>query len=147
MDIKPKICKQKWQLEHHHVSNYYSSVPLISRICGKKCIFLFSLNQLRPKLHSKVYERPGNVRIGKPRKTLCWVGFQEKLWLVENCFRVLFLSQYSSVPVKRLEQSGLPLINKKLHFISKRTFKVSRKLFELLIFCVIWQPCQKQDLT
>ena len=55
--MKPRICQQKWQLEHHNVSNYYSSVPIISTIYGENCIFLFSLNQLRPKVHSKLYER------------------------------------------------------------------------------------------
>ena len=35
MDIKPRIWQQKWQLEHHNVSNYYSSVPIISTICGE----------------------------------------------------------------------------------------------------------------
>ena len=57
MNIKTKICVQKWQLEHHNVSNYCSSVPIISTICGKNCIFLFSLNQLRPKLHTKFFGR------------------------------------------------------------------------------------------
>ena len=57
MDIKPRIFQQKWQLEHHNVSNYYSSVPIISTIRGEICTFLFSLNQLRPKLHSKFYKR------------------------------------------------------------------------------------------
>ena len=57
IDIKPRICQQKWQLEHHNVSNFYSSVPIISKIHGEICIFLFSLNQLGPKWHSKFYER------------------------------------------------------------------------------------------
>ena len=57
MDIKSRIWQQKWQLEHLNVSNYYSSDPMISTTYGENGIFLFSLNQLRPKLHSKFYER------------------------------------------------------------------------------------------
>ena len=53
MNIKTKICVQKWQLEHHNVSNYYFYYQKVVPFVAKNCIFLFSLNQLRPKLHSK----------------------------------------------------------------------------------------------
>ena len=36
MNIKTKICVQKWQLQHHNASNYYFSyqkvVPFVAKI-------------------------------------------------------------------------------------------------------------------
>ena len=57
MNLKPRICQQKLHLDHHNESIYYSSVQIISTIRGENCIFLFSLHQLRLKLHSKFYKR------------------------------------------------------------------------------------------
>ena len=43
MKIKPRIYQQKWQLEHHNVSNYYINYPNVVEFV-EKC-----MNQLRPK--------------------------------------------------------------------------------------------------
>ena len=81
MNIKPRICQQKWQLEYHNVSNYYSSIPIMRRICGENCLFLFSLNQLRQKLHSKFCERkPGNVTIApNSENALLWLNHKDQI--------------------------------------------------------------------
>ena len=48
MNIKTKICVQKWQLEHHNVSKLLLLLPKSSTSCGKNC-----QNAKFPKLHSK----------------------------------------------------------------------------------------------
>ena len=56
MNIKTRIYVQKWQLEHHNVSNHYfyyqKVVPFVTKIA-----FFWFLNQLWPKLHSKLCGR------------------------------------------------------------------------------------------
>ena len=65
-------------------------LPIISSICGENCIFLFSLDQLRPKLHSKFCGRNLEMRespnLRKYTIVNCWkkgltLNFVEVIWI------------------------------------------------------------------
>ena len=64
MKLRTRICVQKWQLEHHNVSNYYFYYQKVVPFVAKIAFFCFLYT-----LHSKFCGRNlENTRITQPPK-------------------------------------------------------------------------------
>ena len=127
MFIKPRICRQKWQLELSNV--YFIYQYFLYNLWRKKGHFPFSLNQLRPKLHSIFRGRnPGMWESPNLGSALLW-------WLVN------FLKRDFRKKMKLCEMlyDAICINMSKIGFSkNKPCRKVLLKFGILLVYDVVW---------
>ena len=142
--MKPRVCQQKWQLEHHKVSKYYSSVPVISTICGES-YFCFLWTSLGQNDTLNFMNATRNLRMTKPRKTPYFKqrNLQKNIHSTEKSCKCRVLFSQKKIPLESIF-AAFSLLFMRFCLVSQPKSRNKILTYQDLILVREMQQCAKK---